>query len=414
MKKNNFTLSYQQITELIPDLVMFINPKGEIIEVSEEIKDQIGYPKKEIIGKNILKLPFLTKESRSKIKKNFAKRLSGKMVSPYRIDFITKDKKIKIGRISGTTVKDEKNEIKGILVTITNINQLEKDRKDELNKFLDNMPSGVAIYKPVKKGRDFIFEFYNSAGEKIDGKSKNEVINKKITEVFPGVKEMGLLDILTKVYKTGQTINFPATKYKDNKLESWRDNLVFKLPNENIAVIYQDITNLKATEQKSLLFFQAFVSSPISGVVAQYKDKKASILYVNKAFFDFYGYTKKEAIGKEPNILNSGKQNEDFYKKMWSEILDPKIGKWSGEIINKKKNGDLINVILSINTIFNDKEEPTYFAANHINITDIKENQKQLQERFEELEKFNKLMVGRELKMIELKEEIKSLQNKTK
>jgi len=106
------------------------------------------------------------------------------------------------------------------------------------------------------------------------------------------------------------------------------------------------------------LFKKGFEGSPNSQVIAEYRNKDVHILQVNKAF--------------------TGKMSLDFFVGMWGAILDPKIGFWRNEIINKRKNGNLINVILTINTIFDDKGNPRYFTAYHIDITDRKDAEERL------------------------------------
>jgi len=128
------------------------------------------------------------------------------------------------------------------------------------------------------------------------------------------------------------------------------------------------------------LFKKGFEGSPNSQVIAEYRNQDVHILQVNKAFTEYYGYSQEEAIGKNPRVLNSGKMSLDFFVKMWEEILDPKIGFWRGEIINKRKDGNLINVILTINTIFEEKKTPKYFTAYHIDITDRKIAEEKLKE----------------------------------
>ena len=68
-------------------------------------------------------------------------------------------------------------------------------------------------------------------------------------------------------------------------------------------------------------------------------DTEGVILYVNPAFEKTTGYTKKDAIGQTPRILQSGKHDEKFYKKVWDTILSGRT--FQGTIINKKKNGEL-------------------------------------------------------------------------
>ena len=120
------------------------------------------------------------------------------------------------------------------------------------------------------------------------------------------------------------------------------------------------------------LLKKGFEESPNSQVIAEYRDNDVHILQVNKAFTKYYGYSQEEAMGQNPRVLNSGKMDITFFEKLWNAILDPKKGFWRGEIINKRKNGDFINVILTINTIFDEEELPRYFTAYHIDITERK------------------------------------------
>jgi PAS domain S-box-containing protein len=128
------------------------------------------------------------------------------------------------------------------------------------------------------------------------------------------------------------------------------------------------------------LFKHGFEKSPNSRVLAEYRNEDVAILRVNKAFMDYYGYQEDEVIGKNPRILNSKKMDDEYFQNMWASILDPKIGFWREEIINKKKNGEFINVILTISTIFDEKEAPKYFTAYHVDITRQKNAEKKLRE----------------------------------
>jgi PAS domain S-box-containing protein len=147
-----------------------------------------------------------------------------------------------------------------------------------------------------------------------------------------------------------------------------------------IHIPQDELIDRKKGEVHLEFFKKGFEGSPNSQVIAEYRNQDVYILQVNKAFTEYYGYSQEEAIGENPRVLNSGKMSLDFFAKMWDVILDPKIGFWRGEIINKRKNGNLINVILTINTIFDDKEKPRYFTAYHIDITDRKNAEEKLKE----------------------------------
>jgi len=106
-------------------------------------------------------------------------------------------------------------------------------------------------------------------------------------------------------------------------------------------------------------------------------DVKGTILKVNDAFTRITGYQASEVIGKNPSVLKSMKHGDDFYKEMWRQINT--LGKWSDEIYNKRKNGEIYMERLSITAIKNDKDITTHYIAQFLDISDIKEMQEQAQ-----------------------------------
>jgi len=104
-------------------------------------------------------------------------------------------------------------------------------------------------------------------------------------------------------------------------------------------------------------------------------DTNGNIIKVNKAFEEITGYTAQEVIGKNPNILKSDKQSQDFYVNMWNDLK--KYGKWKGEIYNKRKNGEIYPEILSITAIKNKHGETTNYLAQFLDISHLKQLQKE-------------------------------------
>ena len=98
-----------------------------------------------------------------------------------------------------------------------------------------------------------------------------------------------------------------------------------------------------------------------------------TIIQVNTAFTSITGYTEKEVLGKNTSILKSFKHEDTFYKNMWQQLNS--VGKWSGEIYNKRKNGEIYLERLSITAIKNDKGETTNYIAQFLDISDLKNAQ---------------------------------------
>lgn len=149
---------------------------------------------------------------------------------------------------------------------------------------------------------------------------------------------------------------------------------------------------------------QALEQSPSSVAIT---DIEGTIEYVNRQFEVSSGYAASELIGKNSRILNSGTHPKEFFTAMWDKI---KSGhKWSDEICNRNKNGELYWEFISISPLRNADQEIINFITVKEDITEKKIIEQKIKEYTEELELFNKAMVDRELKIIEMKEEVNSL-----
>jgi PAS domain S-box-containing protein/putative nucleotidyltransferase with HDIG domain len=117
------------------------------------------------------------------------------------------------------------------------------------SELFNHMSSGVAVYEAVDDGEDFIFKDFNPAAEKIERVSRGEVIGRRVTEVFPGVKSFGLFKVFQRVWHSGQAEYFPDSIYRDERDPgSWRENWVYRLPGGEIVAVYSDITERKLAE----------------------------------------------------------------------------------------------------------------------------------------------------------------------
>ena len=124
---------------------------------------------------------------------------------------------------------------------------LSKNRYQEL---VDNMSDGITLYEAVNDGEDFVLLEHNHAGENITGLTHEDVIGLRVTEVFPGVVDFGLLEVLCRVYQTGMPEFLLERFYQDERLSFWADNYVYRLPSGEVVAIYTDITNKRLAEKK--------------------------------------------------------------------------------------------------------------------------------------------------------------------
>jgi len=105
-------------------------------------------------------------------------------------------------------------------------------------------------------------------------------------------------------------------------------------------------------------------------------DIYGTIEYVNPSFEHTTGYASQEAIGKTPAILSSGKQDAQWYKSLWSRIKNGES--WSGQHINRRKDGSEYEEFMSISPIRDDEGHITHFVFVQRDISEEKELEKQL------------------------------------
>lgn len=137
--------------------------------------------------------------------------------------------------------------------------------------------------------------------------------------------------------------------------------------------VWRDISERRAAEEQQKLAASVFTAAS-EGIIIT--DNKGKILDINRAFETITGYQHSDAIGKNPNILKSGRQSEKFYQSMWKSLIN--TGNWHGEIWNKRKNGSIYPQILTINTVNDDEGNVKNYIATFFDITQIKENENKL------------------------------------
>ncbi len=128
----------------------------------------------------------------------------------------------------------------------TNMPSSNIQRYQELFRLVNH---GIVIYRPTCDGQDFVFEDLNPASERIEHVHRSDLIGKTVSELFPGIHEMGLFDVFRRVCKTGKPEVQTAAMYRDERISGWRENHVFRLSTGELVSVYTDITERKTAEE---------------------------------------------------------------------------------------------------------------------------------------------------------------------
>jgi diguanylate cyclase (GGDEF)-like protein/PAS domain S-box-containing protein len=195
--------------------------------------------------------------------------------------------------------------------------------------------------------------------------------------IHPADKEHALASLQN--YFTGKQQSF-VTEYRLRCIDdSWkwilaRGKLVSRDADGNpVRMIgtQTDITERKIAEGELRIAAIAFDSQ--EGIMVT--DANNTILRVNRAFSEITGYSAEEVIGKNPRFLSSGRQDANFYSTMWKSTLETNA--WSGEIWNRRKNGEIYPEYLSVTAVKNQDSVVTNYVAtfNDISLSKAAENE---------------------------------------
>lgn len=128
--------------------------------------------------------------------------------------------------------------------------------------------------------------------------------------------------------------------------------------NQVLARVWQ-FTSAEALAEK------VFENSPHGLLIC---DAAGLIRRTNPAFTKVTGYTEAEVLGRNPRLLQSGRQDAPFYASMWASLRD--AGHWRGDIWNRKRNGEIYPESLQISAVRDVTGQVTGYVASFADISD--------------------------------------------
>ncbi len=283
------------------DSIHILDAQGNLIECSDSFCDALGYQREELLGKNVSLWDAQLSE------KELEDALERQLAIHKRSLFETRHRR-KNGEIFDVEVTGYPLQLDGRPVIFNSSRDItERKRMDEalrqskqrLEQLLENMSSGVAVYKAIEDGKDFIFVSINRASERMDQTKREDLIGKTLMTVFPGAEKMGLLDAFRRVWKSGVPEHYPAAQYTDERIAVWRENYIYKLDTGEIVAIYDDVTSrMKLQEElkQERDFMNAIFQSAGTPILAI--DREGEIIRFNHAAEEMTGYRFEEVQGQ--------------------------------------------------------------------------------------------------------------------
>ena len=221
----------------------------------------------------------------------------------------------------------------------------------------------------------------NPVIENIFGYSQDEAIGKPVAELFilPHLREQHTQGV-KRFLETGEAPNLgkrfeiPAIHKDGSEIEV---EMVINAINFDGRYYFTSFLR-DITERKRAGAERARLSTALEQVVESIviTDSEGTIQYVNSAFEHNTGFTREEALGQNPRLLSSGRQEPEFYRELWGTIAGGST--WRGSFFNKKKDGTFFEEEGSISPIFNDAGEIINYIAVKRDVTEERNREAQL------------------------------------
>ncbi len=380
-----------------PDAIAISSYKDGVISVvNKGFLVASGYTEKEVLGKTTAQLELWDNKNQ---RVEILEELNEKgIVQNMEVGFVTKERNIQAGLLSASviTLNDEPH----VLFMVRNIDEIIKTQRalaESEERFQQVAEiAGEWIWEVDSSGR---FTYSSPVVGKLLDYTVDDIVGRSCLFDFSvGNRKMRIKrEILGFFRKKADIIKYHYINVRqDGRLVTLEMSGKPVLNDKGKLLGYRgtaiDITERLQFIEKLRKLSTAVEQSPVSIIIT---DINGSIEYTNKRFSELTGYSGDEVKGQNSRIFNSGKTKPEVYQNMWNTIINGK--EWNGELLNKKKNGELFWEGIMISPVIDDKGNITNFLAIKEDLTEKKERTRQIFDTIIETEERERLRYSHEL-----------------
>jgi two-component system, cell cycle sensor histidine kinase and response regulator CckA len=206
----------------------------------------------------------------------------------------------------------------------------------------------------------------NAAYCRMSGYTRAELITLKIGDIDAVEAPSMSAERIARIVEIGAELFVTRHRRKDDSIFDVEISVSYLNSNGGKLICFcRDITTRRKAESEREKLLSAIEQA---GEVVVITDTEGTIEYVNPAFEHTTGYTRMEAIGQNPRILKSGKQDNSFYSTLWKTIL--RGDTFHGRMVNRRKDGTLYTEEASISPVKNASGKIVNYVAVKRDISD--------------------------------------------
>ena len=209
-------------------------------------------------------------------------------------------------------------------------------------------------------------EEVNAAYAAMSGYGVEELVGMHISQLEGAENPQEISEHIGRIIEQGSDRFETRHRHRDGHMIDIEVSTTYLPECKKFFVFSHDITQRKLSEQALRIAAATFETH--DGILIT--DAQSNIIRVNCAFTKITGYSQEEVLGKNPRLMSSGRHDRDFYISMWRQLLD--YGAWSGEIWDRRKNGEIYPKWMTISAVKNDRQQTAQYVAIFSDITERK------------------------------------------
>jgi len=366
---------FQRLFESANDAIFVVSAAGDgITECNPAACDLVGYTRDELLSVSPVETIHADDHER------FRSFLRDVQDAGHRttngLTCQTKEGKTKQLEVSAATLQD--SEQSPIILSTRDVTERQAYRRELRlkSRAIDEAPIGITITDPDQEDNPIVY--VNDEFQELTGYSSQEATGRNCRFLQIEATQEEPVARMREGIDAAEPVTVELRNDRKDGSQFWNRVTIAPVRDDDGAVrnyvgFQADITERKERARDLQLFKKAVENAGESVFII---DREGTIEYVNPMFEARTGYTREEAVGRTPSILKSGKQDDEFYDRMWETVLAGE--QWSAHLVNQRKNGELYHVEQTISPITDGSGEITHFVTIESDVTNRRLREQQL------------------------------------
>jgi len=256
--------------------------------------------------------------------------------------------------------------------------QAASDKETRYRELVNNMKTGVIVFRIGEPDGSFIIQEINKAAEEIEGVCSSELLGRNVLDCIDGVADSGLTEVLERVAASGVPEHLPRSVFEHGALISSRDQYVYRLPSHEVVLVFEDLTEKRQAERARDIK-QMSIDQANDAMIWTIPD--GSLIDANERACELYGATRDELLSRSIFDLTMT-YTMATWKQRWDELRSTRSS--THESCHQRFDGALFPVEISTKYLESSGQE--YHCTVIRDLTETKRTESEIRQMNERLE----------------------------